>query len=186
MANMGVLYHGLELMGGGAILSGLVLGAIAVFVIEKQFLHAAAFAAAGAVLTYFGLMHGEAIGIGKGLGVTPSISLAYAMVAGFLYLCSRSLVGARRAQAMISEPHGVAGAGRMSETKPAFDAARHLDAMAPGAGPDDHAEQRPGVLQFLGVAHLMSEIVRAAPLDDASFELAPVFRPGRTSDGEPA
>jgi AGZA family xanthine/uracil permease-like MFS transporter len=41
MANMGVLYHGLELMGGGAILSGLVLGAIAVFVIEKQFLHAA-------------------------------------------------------------------------------------------------------------------------------------------------
>jgi hypothetical protein len=32
----------------------------------------------------------------------------------------------------------------------------------------------------------MSEILRAAPLDDASFELAPVFRPGRTSDGEPA
>ncbi|SFI31110.1 putative MFS transporter, AGZA family, xanthine/uracil permease [Bosea sp. OK403] len=107
MANMGVLYHGLELMGGGAILSGLVLGAIAVFVIEKQFLHAAAFAAAGAILTYFGLMHGEAIGIGKGLGVTPSISLAYAMVAGFLYLCSRSLVGAEAPKPMISEAQGV-------------------------------------------------------------------------------
>lgn len=106
MANMGVLYHGLELMGGGAILSGLVLGAIAVFVIEKQFLNAAAFAAAGAVLTYFGLMHGEAIGIGKGLGVTPSISLAYAMVAGFLYVCAQSPVGASEAKTLASEPRG--------------------------------------------------------------------------------
>jgi AGZA family xanthine/uracil permease-like MFS transporter len=106
MANMGVLYHGLELMGGGAILSGLVLGAIAVFVIEKEFTKAAAFAAAGAVLTYFGLMHGEAIGIGKGLGVTPSISLAYAMVAGFLYLCARSLAGETSATRLAPQPHG--------------------------------------------------------------------------------
>ncbi|AMJ60706.1 regulator [Bosea sp. PAMC 26642] len=106
MANMGVLYHGLELMGGGAILSGLVLGAIAVFVIEKQFVQAAGFAAAGAVLTYFGLMHGEAIGVGKGLGVTPSISLAYAMVAGFLYLCARSLVVATEGKSMTAQPHG--------------------------------------------------------------------------------
>ncbi|CAN7727955.1 DUF4089 domain-containing protein [Bosea sp. LjRoot9] len=74
----------------------------------------------------------------------------------------------------------------MSGAKPAFDAARHLDAMAPALGLTITGEQRPGVLQFLRVAHRMSEILRAAPLDDASFELAPVFRPGRTSDGEPA
>jgi AGZA family xanthine/uracil permease-like MFS transporter len=104
LANMGVLYHGLELMGGGAILSGLVLGAIAVFVIEKQFMNAAAFAAAGAVLTYFGLMHGEAVGIGKGLGVTPSLSLAYAMVAGFLWLCARQLAAEAAPQPLASEP----------------------------------------------------------------------------------
>ncbi|WP_291823868.1 regulator [Bosea sp. (in: a-proteobacteria)] len=104
MANMGVLYHGLELMGGGAILSGLVLGAIAVFVIEKQFMQAAGFAAAGAVLTYFGLMHGEAIGIGKGLGVTPSISLGYAMVAGFLWYCGKSLAAESGAKTMTTEP----------------------------------------------------------------------------------
>jgi AGZA family xanthine/uracil permease-like MFS transporter len=33
------------------------------------------------VLTYFGFMHGEAVGIGGGMGVTPSVALAYAVVA---------------------------------------------------------------------------------------------------------
>ncbi len=89
MANVGVLYHGLELMGGGAILTGLVLGAIGVFIIEKDFARAAAFALAGAVLTFFGFMHGEAVGVGSGLGVTPSITLGYLMVAGVLLLCQR-------------------------------------------------------------------------------------------------
>ena len=65
LAQSGVLYHGLEVMGGGAILTGLVLGAIGVFVIERKFVEAAAFALAGAVLTYFGFMHGEAVGIGS-------------------------------------------------------------------------------------------------------------------------
>ena len=37
LGQVGVLYHGLEVLGGGAILSGLVLGAIGVFIIEKKF-----------------------------------------------------------------------------------------------------------------------------------------------------
>jgi AGZA family xanthine/uracil permease-like MFS transporter len=45
---VGVLYHGLEVLGGGSILTGLVLGAIGVFVIEKKFVEASAFAAAQA------------------------------------------------------------------------------------------------------------------------------------------
>ena len=61
---VGVLYHGLAVMGGGSILTGLVLGAIGVFIIERKFVNAAAFAAAGAVLSYFGFMHGEAVGVG--------------------------------------------------------------------------------------------------------------------------
>jgi AGZA family xanthine/uracil permease-like MFS transporter len=81
----GVLYRGLEVMGGGSILAGLVLGAIGVFVIERDFVKASAFAFAGAVLTYFGFMHGEAVGIGGGLGVTPAVALAYAVVAAGLY-----------------------------------------------------------------------------------------------------
>src|SRR5215467_4614986 len=81
----GVLYHGLEVLGGGSILAGLVLGAIGAFVIERKFTEASAFAAAGAVLTFFGFMHGESIG----LAVTPTVAAAYAIVAGFLYALVR-------------------------------------------------------------------------------------------------
>jgi uncharacterized membrane protein len=81
LPQQGVLYHGLEVMGGGSILAGLVLGAIGVFVIERDFVKASAFAFSGAILTYFGFMHGEAVGIGDGLGVTPAVALAYAVVA---------------------------------------------------------------------------------------------------------
>ena len=85
MAMRGVLYHGLEVLGGGSILAGLVLAAIAVFMIDRAFVKAAGFALAGAVLTFFGLMHGERLGI----NVTPSVALAYLMVAGFLLAVAR-------------------------------------------------------------------------------------------------
>jgi len=90
LPQQGVLYHGLEVMGGGSILTGLVLGAIGVFVIERDFPKASAFALAGAVLTYFGFMHGEAVGIGGGLGVTPTVALAYAVVAAMLLGLAKS------------------------------------------------------------------------------------------------
>jgi adenine/guanine/hypoxanthine permease len=89
LGNVGVLYRGLEVMGGGAILTGLVLAAVGVFVIERKLAQAAGFAAAGAVLTYFGFMHGEAVGVGGGAGVTPSVALAYAAVAVLLFAFSR-------------------------------------------------------------------------------------------------
>src|ERR1700756_3872250 len=89
LPQQGVIYHGLEVMGGGSILTGLVLGAIGVFVIERDFVKASGFSLAGAVLTYFGFMHGEAVGIGGGFGVTPPVALAYAVVAAGLLTLSR-------------------------------------------------------------------------------------------------
>ncbi len=86
MANNGVLYKGLEVLGEGSILSGLVLAAIGVFVIEKAWTQAAAFAGAGAVLTFFGFMHGPAVG----LAVSPSVALAYALLGGFLWAAGRA------------------------------------------------------------------------------------------------
>ncbi|MGH8734046.1 MAG: hypothetical protein ACREVB_10225, partial [Burkholderiales bacterium] len=80
---VGVLYQGLEVMGGGAILSGLVLAAIAVFVIEREFVKASAFALAGAVLTFFGFMHGEQIGLAQ----SPAVALSYLLVSGVLAGC---------------------------------------------------------------------------------------------------
>ncbi len=90
LPQQGVIYHGLEVMGGGSILAGLVLGAIGVFIIERDFMKASAFAFAGAVMTYFGFMHGEAVGIGGGLGVTPGVALAYAVMAAGLYALGKT------------------------------------------------------------------------------------------------
>jgi AGZA family xanthine/uracil permease-like MFS transporter len=89
LPQQGVLYKGLEVLGGGSIVAGLILGAIGVFVIERDFVKASAFAFVGAVLTYFGFMHGEAVGIGGGLGVTPGVALAYAVVAAGLLAVSK-------------------------------------------------------------------------------------------------
>src|SRR5216110_1454620 len=94
LPQQGVLYHGLEVMGGGSILAGLVLGAIGVFIIEREFVKASAFALSGAIMTYFVFMHGEAVGIGGGLGVTPGVALAYAVMAGGLFALGRTSASA--------------------------------------------------------------------------------------------
>jgi AGZA family xanthine/uracil permease-like MFS transporter len=78
LGQVGVLYHGLEIIGGGAILGGVILASIGVFVIDRKFMNAAAFALAGSVLTFFGLMHGEAIGVGQ----SPIVALSYLAVSG--------------------------------------------------------------------------------------------------------
>ncbi|MFY1670603.1 regulator [Plantactinospora sp. WMMB334] len=61
LAGAGVVYDGLLVLGQGAILAGLVLGAVVVFIIDKRFLRAAVFAGVGAVLSFVGLIHGERI-----------------------------------------------------------------------------------------------------------------------------
>jgi AGZA family xanthine/uracil permease-like MFS transporter len=88
MKNQGVLYPGLHTLGGGSILGGLILGAIAVFVIDRKFMNAAAFAFAGAVFTFFGLMHGEHIGI----AVTPVVAASYLAVSVLLLGCAKFTV----------------------------------------------------------------------------------------------
>jgi AGZA family xanthine/uracil permease-like MFS transporter len=85
LASQGVLLHGLEVLGGGAALSGIVLGAATVYVIERKFAAAAAFAAAGAVFTFFGLMHGERIGIGE----SPTVAASYLAVAAIFAGCAK-------------------------------------------------------------------------------------------------
>jgi AGZA family xanthine/uracil permease-like MFS transporter len=85
LAQSAVLYDGLALLGGGAILGGLVLGAMAASIIDRAFVRASGFAVAGAVLTFFGFMHGEAIGVAR----TPLVAFAYLLVAGWLLACAK-------------------------------------------------------------------------------------------------
>jgi adenine/guanine/hypoxanthine permease len=86
LASNGVFYQGLANMGGGAILGGLVLSAIAIHMIDQHLKKAAAFCAAGAVLAFFGFMHGEAVGI----AVSPQASLAYLLMAVVMLLLDKN------------------------------------------------------------------------------------------------
>jgi AGZA family xanthine/uracil permease-like MFS transporter len=81
----GVLYRGLELLSGGSILTGLVLGAIAVLIIDRKLMRAAGFALAAALLTFFGFMHGERIGIFQ----TPVVACSYLLMAVVLAACAK-------------------------------------------------------------------------------------------------
>jgi len=84
LTNAGVLYHGLEVLGGGAILSGILFAAIAVAVIDQTLKRAATFALVASLLSFFGLMHSEAVGIA--VAVEPAI--AYLCIATLLYVSS--------------------------------------------------------------------------------------------------
>jgi AGZA family xanthine/uracil permease-like MFS transporter len=88
LGQVGVVYHGLEVLGSGAILVSLILAAITAFMIDREFFKAAGFAAAGAVLTFFGFMHSEAIGIAK----MPMVALSYVAVAVTLLACAKYAV----------------------------------------------------------------------------------------------
>jgi AGZA family xanthine/uracil permease-like MFS transporter len=85
LAGTGVLYSGLESLGGGSVLAGMVLGAIAVFIIENQLQRAAVWAFAGAILAFFGLIHGAQLG----WAVSPMVALGYALFALTCFALSR-------------------------------------------------------------------------------------------------
>jgi AGZA family xanthine/uracil permease-like MFS transporter len=100
LAGNGILYQGMGVLGGGSILGGLVLGAIGAFIIDREFSKAAGFALIGAALTFFGFMHGEAIGIGQ----TPVVAVSYLAVSGLLFACAKFAVTSP-APAEEEEPH---------------------------------------------------------------------------------
>jgi len=86
LANAGVLYHGLEILGGGAILTGLVWAAIAVSIVDKTMYRAAAFSLTAAILSFFGFIHQEAVGF----AAAPEIALAYLIMTGFIFWLAKS------------------------------------------------------------------------------------------------
>ncbi len=100
MRNEGVLYHGLEVIGGGSILGGLILTAIACKIIDRSFTQASLFAMAGGVMTFFGLMHGERIG----LNMSPVVAVSYVMVAGVFFACAK-LCSIKPSPAKVEEEH---------------------------------------------------------------------------------
>jgi AGZA family xanthine/uracil permease-like MFS transporter len=80
IANAGAIYKGTMLLGGGATLAGLLLGAITAFLIDRKFFWSAGYCAAGAVLGFIGLVHGAKVGWDIG----PQIALGYLFAAVIL------------------------------------------------------------------------------------------------------
>jgi AGZA family xanthine/uracil permease-like MFS transporter len=61
--NAGVVYTGLLKLGEGAVLAGLLLGAIAAFMIDRRFLWAAGYSALAGALSCVGLIHGAKVSL---------------------------------------------------------------------------------------------------------------------------
>lgn len=78
----GVVYKGMSILGAGPILVGMILGAIAVFIIDRRFKEAAGYALFGAVCSFFGFIHAPELGIGAAL--TPAIG--YVLMAAICYV----------------------------------------------------------------------------------------------------
>jgi AGZA family xanthine/uracil permease-like MFS transporter len=86
LAQVGVLYDGLAVLGGGATLAGIILGAITVYIIDRAFEKAAAFALAGTILTFFGFIHGAE---GIGINSSPTVAVSYLGVAAILFYLAK-------------------------------------------------------------------------------------------------
>ena len=76
LAGNGVIYQGLTLFGSGAVLAGVLLGSIAVFVIDRRMYAAAVTSGICMVLSFFGLINAVQVGI----NASPGVSLGYAFL----------------------------------------------------------------------------------------------------------
>jgi AGZA family xanthine/uracil permease-like MFS transporter len=73
----GVAYPGMALLGNSAILVGALLGAIAAFIIDKNYKNAGYWALFGAAASYLGIVHGTQFK----LGAAPGAAIGYLMIA---------------------------------------------------------------------------------------------------------
>jgi AGZA family xanthine/uracil permease-like MFS transporter len=81
----GVIYDGLQLFGQGAVLVGILLGAIACFVIDHRYYSAAAFSVVAAALSFVGLVNAESVTWNAAPPATIGYLLLAAILAGFGY-----------------------------------------------------------------------------------------------------
>ena len=88
-AGAGLVYEGTVLLGGGAILAGLVLGAIVAFIIDKRFVAAAVYCFIGAALGFIGLIHAEHVGWNVGAQIALGYLLAGVVLLLFALLARR-------------------------------------------------------------------------------------------------
>jgi adenine/guanine/hypoxanthine permease len=99
LENAGVIYTGLNTLGQGAVLAGMVLGAIAVMIIERRWYAAAGFCAFAAVLTIVGLIHGPKVHLFE----SPKVALGYAFAGVVCLAFSLLEPGREKEQALMAD-----------------------------------------------------------------------------------
>lgn len=77
LTGAGLVYHGLHILGQGATLAGIVLGAIVTFILDRKLILAAIAAAVGAALSFIGLLHAEQVE----WAAAPQVALGYLLLA---------------------------------------------------------------------------------------------------------
>ena len=80
LTSAGLVYHGLHVLGQGAVLAGIVFGAIVTFILDRQLFRAAIAAGAGAVLSWIGLLHSEEVQ----WAANPQVALGYLLLGAVL------------------------------------------------------------------------------------------------------
>jgi adenine/guanine/hypoxanthine permease len=84
------------------VVAGMVLGAIVAFMIDKRYHWAAGYCAAGAVLSFIGLIHGEQVG----WAASPGVALGYLLAA---VVCLAFSLNSTLAPAEMPDEHAPAG-----------------------------------------------------------------------------
>jgi AGZA family xanthine/uracil permease-like MFS transporter len=88
LGNAGVIYEGLLKLGEGAVLAGMLLGAIAVFMIDRRFVWAAGYSFLGAGLASVGLIHGAVVSLDFE-AIQMKLALGYALMGVVCLVFSR-------------------------------------------------------------------------------------------------
>ncbi|WP_296141425.1 MULTISPECIES: regulator [unclassified Pseudonocardia] len=134
LTGAGLVYHGTVLLGGGAILAGLVLGSIVAFIVDKNFVAAGIYSLAGAALGFVGLIHAESVGWNVG----GQIALGYLFAGVILLVFGLVARRARRKAPAPDTPHadttpGDVAPARTAEDEPVAD-------PAPAVAPTTHGK----------------------------------------------
>lgn len=81
LSNMGVEYRGMVTLGSGAIIVGMLWASLLVFIIDRRFIKASFVAMIGAVFSFFGIVHSQAVGFNAG----GELALSYVIISFIIF-----------------------------------------------------------------------------------------------------
>jgi len=85
LAEAGVLYEGLAILGGGAILTSVIWAGFTIAIIDHKTRSAIGFALVGAALSFLGLIHGESVG----WAVSVDLALVYLLISCLVFMTGK-------------------------------------------------------------------------------------------------